>query len=279
MKKFTVLFLFLVALVIVLLPQKPAEAQGHRVDLSLIRHITEPFFDALKDKNIEVRTTYQCGTRYRKDWQPGTYMRLTGKGFVWTDATGVGHLDLFTMNPPMSLEGYRPPMTLNTAPVDQDGNIVVGDPEYWIRYRIWQTRPCVRFSALLQENQGVANAWNYWVEGRTDMSKYRDQWRELGLNDNGTVSGATSSFVNVVNGQLDFQPQLVTDPVNWSGEAGCLQANYSMGQADLGEDGGLCENQPDTGISKSVFGLVVASVILIILMIVIGIKSGAKVIA
>lgn len=218
MKKLTLIIILLFVSV------TAVSAQNYRVDLSVIRHITQPFFEAMADKNIEVRTTYQCGTHYRKDWQPGTYMRLSGKGFVWTDNAGVAHIDLFTLTPPMSLEGYRPPMTLNTAPVDQDGNIVIGDPQYWIRYRVWQTRPCVRFSMLLKENNGIAGAWNYWVDGRTDMNKYRDQWRELGMSDSGKMP---SAYLVQEIPNTDF------GTIQWSNIPNYLQPINSIGQPEM----------------------------------------------
>jgi len=183
--------LVLLAVMLVMLVAVPKTQAQDRVDLGVIRHITQPFIQGLSQGNLAIRTTYQPGTFYRKDWSQGTFMSLTGKAFVWTDATGVAHLDMFTKSPPMSLEGFRPPMTLYTSPNDADGNIVLGDgEEYWKRYRIWQTRSVVRFDIkLMYENQGVANAWNYWVSGRSDMHKYVEQWRELGFNDDGTVPG------------------------------------------------------------------------------------------
>lgn len=225
--------------------------QVNRVDLGVIRHITQPFIEALANKNIAVKTSYQCGTHYRKDWGSGTYMMLSGKAFPWTDATGTAHLDLFTLNPPMSLEGFRPPMTLNTAPVDADGNIVVGDPQYWIRYRVWQTRPCVRFSSLLQENQGVANAWNYWVQDRTDMSKYRNQWVELGLNPDGTAPRAYD--------RLDpyaWQGDAAFEQVNWSGAPNYLTPVESVQQEDIGE--GIVTWKESFDFTKAVISLAVA---------------------
>jgi len=160
-------------------------APSNYVDVRPVKHITEPFITALSDKNIEVKTTFQCGSNYRKDWNAGTYMRLSGKGFVWTDAQGLVHLHIFTLDPPMSLEGFKPPMTLNTAPLDMDGNVVLGDPGYWIRYQLWQTRPCVDFTSLLQENRGMGAAWNYWLEQNIDALKRSEQWEALGLGRDG----------------------------------------------------------------------------------------------
>lgn len=164
-----------------------ASAQQNFVDVRPVKHITETFAKALADKNIEVWKTYQCGSNYAKSWTAGTYMRLTGKGFVWTDGAGVVHFHLFTMNPPMSLEGFRPPMTLNTSPYDADGNIVVGDPGYWIRYRIWQGRPCIDWVDAMRSNRNLAAAWNYMLTHINNSQAYSKQWQAFGLESDGSM--------------------------------------------------------------------------------------------
>lgn len=259
--------LFTVLVLLLALVQAVSGQTTSRVDLAVIRHITQPFLEALADKNIAVSTTFQCGTHYRKDWGNGTYMRLTGKGFVWTSASGKADLDLFTMPPPMSLEGFRPPMTLNTAPMDMDGNIVVGDPQYWIRYRIWQTRPCVRFSALLRENLGVAGAWNYWIAGRTDMHKYRDQWRELGLADDGRAIAYAD--LPLPTSELD------TLQVDWFNAPYYLSPVETVQQEDIGE-GNVLWKDNDLSVS-SIVGLGVTCVILLLLCVGFIIRSGKPV--
>lgn len=214
---FILSFLFCILLV----QTHSAKAQD-RVDIATVKHITQPFIDAIAGKNIEVRVTYQAGTHYRKDWGEGTFVRLTGKCFAWTDAYGAAWLDCFVLDPPMSLEGFRPPMTLNTAPMDADGNIVVGDPGYWIRYRIWQTRPMVRFSVddLFAHNKALGAAWNYWVDGREDMHKYVPQWREFGFNDDGTVPGVYLSqpYEEPVDfGEVDWSYRETNNLPGWIG--------------------------------------------------------------
>lgn len=202
--KFVVLVLLSLLLLTVFIV--PVEAQS-TPNMNDIRYITEGFFNALAKKNIAVATSFQCGSNYRKDWAVGTYMALTGKGFPWTDQYGNVHLHMFTMQPPMSLEGYRPPMTLTTADVDVDGNITVGDPGYWIRYRIWQTRPCLDFTTMLRDNPGLASAWNYWINHYPagEVAKFQKHWEALGLSKDGRVT----SFIDPKEFQ-DDAPDLTT---------------------------------------------------------------------
>jgi hypothetical protein len=210
---------FVVLLMIFLFMVVPV-VSAQRADLTEIRHITEPFFKALAQKNILVSTSYQCGSNYRKDWSDQTYMRLSGKAFPWTDGSGIVHLHLFTLDPPMSLEGFRPPMTLTTADIDADGNIVVGDPGYWVRYQLWRTRPCVDFSSLLRENPKVAQAWNYWISTTAqDAHKFATQWEALGLQRDGKLSNIYSEIpVSEIQDELSWQgePQWDIDS-KWRG--------------------------------------------------------------
>lgn len=156
-------------------------AQNDYVDLRPIRHITQKYIDALTDKNILVFETYKCGTLYKKDWT-FAYVKLTGVGFPWTDQYGRAHLHFFTANPPMVLEGFRPPQTLHTSPYDMDGNLVLGDYEgYFERYRQWEERPCVDLTLSLFSQDGFANAWANMIAKRSDIHKYKKQWEALGL--------------------------------------------------------------------------------------------------
>ena len=45
--------------------EQPAQ---YDVDMTQVKHITEPFFKALAQSNIAVKTTYQCRNNYRADW-------------------------------------------------------------------------------------------------------------------------------------------------------------------------------------------------------------------
>jgi len=102
-------------------------------------------------------------------------------------------------------------MTLNTAPLDMDGNVVLGDPGYWIRYQLWQTRPCVDFTSLLQENRGMGAAWNYWLEQNMDALKRSEQWEALGLGSDGRALSYAStpldSMTFVDLGTVDWKYQ------------------------------------------------------------------------
>lgn len=205
-KKINIISFIMLTLVLLLI--SPSQAHAEYADIGPIKWLIDEFITAVKGHNVAVATSFTCGNTYRKDWLPGTYMRFTGKYYIWTDAYGDVHVHLFTMNPPMSLEGFRPPMTLNTSPYDMDGNVVIGDPGYWIRHRIYLTRPCVDFVLTLRQNTGMGAAWNYWMS-QNNVSKYQSQWAAIGLESNGFVPSMhmTSDINSMENpdlGEVDW---------------------------------------------------------------------------
>lgn len=180
MKK--ILFVLLLLFTAVLSFNSASAQTRERVDLRPIKYLTTRYIDAIKDRNISVYTTFKCGSLYRKDWEIA-YVKLTGKAFVWVDQFGYVHIHLLTADPPMMLDGFRPPQTLNTPAYDMDGNITSSDPEYWIRYAIWQTRPCVDFTLSLLSQEKFAKAWEYNLQGEP-VHKYKELWEAMGLDRN-----------------------------------------------------------------------------------------------
>lgn len=237
MKKYFSTLLFVLLFSVLFVQQKGVSAQAQQIstpNMNDIKHITAPFFEAIANNNIAVRVSFQCKSNYRADWLDGTYMRLTGKAVIWTDFNGQVNIDLPTMPPPMALNGRRPPMTLHTAPMDADGNIVVGDKDYWILYRVWSTRPCVRFSQLLQDNAGIASAWHYWIQGRTDMAKYSRHWQALGLNPDGTVASWANMAQPIALNQIVY-PDLGEAQLDWTYDGEYVQVTdpaYQEAESD-----------------------------------------------
>lgn len=159
--------------------QVQAQSQNF-VDIRPARYLTDSFVEAFLNKNIKVNATFKCGTNYRADWVNGAYVRLTGKAYIWTDQQGIVHIHLFTADPPMALNGLRPPMTLNTANFNMDGTIVQGDEDYWLHYMRWRDRPCVDFRMSLLTQRGLVDAWRYFLQGKP-VHKFVHIWEALGL--------------------------------------------------------------------------------------------------
>jgi hypothetical protein len=210
--------LFLLALVMVLfagVSRTQAQNQNPNfVDIRPTRYITDGFIEALMGKNIRVGATFKCGTNYRADWLNGAYVRLTGKAYIWTDHNaGIVHIHLFVSDPPMMLNGLRPPMTLNTADFNSDGTLVQGDDGYWVQYMRWRDRPCVDFRLSLLSSKGLVDAWRFWLQDKP-VHKFQTIWGALGLD---PTTGMPPEFLNM-SAVVDPIDELPDEPIpQWAG--------------------------------------------------------------
>lgn len=211
MKRFTILLMLVLTLFV-----STGMIQGRPfVDIRPVRPITSGFFEVISQKNIRVFQTFKCGTNFRADWENATFVKLTGSAYVWTDSYGVAHIHLMTADPPMVLNGLRAPMTLNTAPTDMDGNVVIGDQGYWVQYLRWREKPCVDFRLSLLSQKGFADAWRYWLKDRK-IEQYQEIWKALDLDGR---TGMPDEFINTYTTSIELIPE---DPTlvqpNWKGD-------------------------------------------------------------
>lgn len=178
MKKLTLLLVFL------FLATPTVFAQ--RTDISRLKPVSTAFYQTVKNIGaVEVSWTVGCNSNYRADWQPGTWVILTG-AFFWTDSWGRPHLRFTTQPiPPPSLDGYRPRI-VDIANVD--GTLAEWDREYGIRYsRLLQgNRTCVDLEALL-ENVHLEKIWLYFIKRAGGATKFERELSAMGFNSNGTI--------------------------------------------------------------------------------------------
>ncbi len=173
---------------LLLLVASAAAAQEKRFPPRDLKPVSQVFINGLADLgNIQVTTTFQCGTTYRADWdlaKGAAWVKLTGTGFAFYDNRGQLRVHAFTADPPSALHGFTPGIRYARIPdyslQNTDSTIPVEVFQYRLWYRRWQTRPCVDITDSLLPHGKYAKAWS-WLVQRNQTEAVRYLLGEMGL--------------------------------------------------------------------------------------------------